>query len=185
MKTGLLAAIMAVLSATPTLSAGQVKKLTMAEAVELALMQNRSLKIVRLGVQEAQEKKVSTKSQYFPTLSNETNVMHITELQNINIPAGSFGLVPGVGGLPQRALSIDQGKTTIVGSGTSLAQPLTQLLRIHQQNKAAEAEIESSKDEARKTELDVALKVHEMYYSLLVAQLNRQAAQQQTQYAEE
>jgi outer membrane protein TolC len=72
-----------------------------------------------------------------------------------------------------------------VVSGTSLTQPLTQLLRIHQANKAAEADVASFKDEARKTELDVALKVHEMYYALLVAQLNRQAAEQQAQYAEE
>jgi outer membrane protein TolC len=185
MKTKLLATIMAVVAAAPTLSAAQFRKLTMAEAVELALKQNRNLKIARLGVEEAQEKKVSARSQYFPTLSNSTILSHITELQNIDIPAGSFGTVPGVGGLPQRALSIDQGKTTLVGSGTSLTQPLTQLLRIHQANKAAEADVASFKDEARKTELDVALKVHEMYYALLVAQLNRQAAEQQAQYAEE
>jgi outer membrane protein TolC len=182
MKIALLTAIMAALTAAPTLSAAQVKKLTMAEAVELALRQNHNLKIARLGVQEAQEKKASAKSQYFPTLSNETNLLHITELQNIDIPAGSFGRIPGVGPSPPRDLFIDQGKTTLVGSGTSLTQPLTQLIRIHQQNKAAEADVASSKDEARNAEVEVALKVHEMYYALLVAQLNRQAAQQQTEY---
>jgi outer membrane protein len=185
MKTGLLAAIMAVLTVTPTLSAGQIKKLTMAEAVELALRQNRNLKIARLGVEEAQEKKASARSQYFPTLSNASILSHITELQNIDIPAGSFGRIPGVGGLPERPLSIDQGKTTLVVSGTSLTQPLTQLLRVHQANKAAEADVASSKDQARKAEVEVALKVHEMYYDLLVAQLNRQAAQQQVQYTDE
>ena len=184
-KTALLAVTMAALTAGSTLWAAGVKRLTMAEAVELALKQNRTLKIARLQVQENQEKKAGTKSLYFPTLSNETNLLHITELQNIDIPAGSFGRIPGVGPSPPSDLFIDQGKTTLVGSGTSLTEPLTQLLRIRQENKVAEAEVATSRDEARKAELEVALKVHEMYYALLVAQLNRQAAQEQTGYAEE
>lgn len=185
MKMALLAATMTVVTAAHTVSGAQVKQLTMAEAVDLALKQNRNLKIARFKVQEAQEEKAGAKSQYFPTLSNETNLLHITELQNIDIPAGSFGRIPGVGPSPPHDLFIDQGKTTLVGSGTSLSQPLTQLLRIRQENKLAEAEVASSEDEARKTEVEVALKVHEIYYALLVAQLNRQAAQQQTEYTEE
>jgi outer membrane protein TolC len=184
-KTLLLAAATAALAAGVTVRAAEVKRLTMAEAVELALKQNHNLKIARLGVQEAQEKKFSAKSEYFPTLSNETDLVHVTQLQNLDIPAGSFGSVPGVGGLPQRSLSIDQGKNSLLLSGTTLTQPLTQLLRIHQANKAAEADVASSKDEARKAEDEVALKVHEMYYALLVAELNRQAAQQQVRYTDE
>ena len=185
MRAALLAATLAALVPGSRLWAAGAKKITMAEAVELALKQNRALKIARMQVQEAQEKKASAKSQYFPTLSNETNVLHVTELQNIDIPAGSFGRIPGVGPSPPRDLFIDQGKTTLVDSGTSLTEPLTQLIRIHQQNKAADADVASSKDEARNAEVEVALKVHEMYYALLVAQLNRQAAQQQADYSEE
>ena len=58
MKRALFTTMMAVLTGAPILSA-QVKKLTMAEAVELALNQNRSLKIARFKVQEAQEEKAS------------------------------------------------------------------------------------------------------------------------------
>src|SRR5690348_6874553 len=184
-KTAFLAAIIAGFAAGSTLSAAEVKKLTMTEAVDLALKQNRTLKIARLQVEQNQQKKAGAKSLYFPTLSNETNLLHISELQNIDIPAASFGAVPGVGALPPRDILVDQGKKTLVGSGTSITEPLTQLLRIRQENKMAEAEVASSKDQARKAEVDVAVKVHEMYYALLVAQLNRQAAQQQTEYAEE
>ncbi|HEV3276425.1 MAG TPA: TolC family protein [Terriglobia bacterium] len=184
MKRALLAAIMAVLTGAPVQSA-QVKKLTMAEAVELALKQNHNLKVARFKVQEAQQEKAGAKSQYFPTLSNETNLLHVTELQDIDIPAGAFGRIPEVGPSPPHDLFIDQGKTTVVGSGTSLTQPITQLIRVHRQNKAAEADVASSRDEARYAEVEVALKVHEMYYNLLVAQLNRQAAEQQMQYADE
>ena len=185
MKKALLAATMSALAAGSTLWAAEVKKLTMAEAVQLALKQNRTLKIARLQVQETREKKAGAKSLYFPTLKNESNLLHTSELENIVIPAASFGTIPGVTALPPRDIVIDQGKRTLVTSGTSLVQPLTQLLRIRQQNKVAQAEVATAQSEARKAELEVALKVHEMYYSLLVAQLNRQAAQQQIAYAEE
>ena len=178
MKKALLAATMSALAAGSTLWAAEVKKLTMAEAVQLALKQNRTLKIARLQVQETREKKAGAKSLYFPTLKNESNLLHTSELENIVIPAASFGTIPGITSLPPRDNIIDQGKQTLVTSGTSLAQPLTQLLRIRQENKVAQAEIATSQSEARKAELEVALKVHEMYYALLVAQLNRQAAQQ-------
>ena len=114
----LVAAMIIVLASGFSARAADVKRLTMAEAVDLALRQNRNLKIARLGIEEAQEKKASAKSQYFPALSSRSGLSQITELQNIDIPAGSFGRTPGVGGLPQRPLSIDQGKKTLVISGT-------------------------------------------------------------------
>jgi len=183
--TAFAVAVITALVAGSSLRAAEVKQLTMAEAVSLALKQNRSLKISRLQLQEDREKKATAKSLYFPTLKNESNLLHITELQNIDIPTGSFGTIPGVTALPSHDIIINQGKLTLVTSGTSLVQPLTQLLRIRQENKIAQAEIATSQSEVRKAELEVALKVHEMYYALLVAQLNRQAAQQQVEYGEE
>jgi outer membrane protein TolC len=181
----LLAVASTALAAGVTVRAAEVKRLTMAQAVELALKQNRNLKIARFKVEEAHEVKATAKSQYFPTLSNQTNLLHITELQNIDLPAGSLGRIPGVATLPPQDLVINQGKTTLVASGTQLTQPLTQLIRVRQENKVAEADVASSQSEARKAEVEVALKVHELYYAMLVAQLNRQAAEQKVQYADE
>ncbi len=184
-KTMLLAAATVALVTGVTVRAADTRKLTMTEAVGLALKQNRNLKIARFKVQEAQEEKASARSQYFPILRNETNVLHLTALQDIDIPAGTFGTIPQVGPSPPHNLFIDQGDTNIVGSATSLSQPLTQLLRVRRANRAAEADIASSQSDARKSEVEVALKVHQLYYALLVAQLNRQAAEQQVQYADE
>ncbi len=184
MKKRYITAVIGVVALQSVLSAAEVKTLTMTEAVDLALKQNRVVKIARLQVQENQEKKASAKSLYFPTLKNESNLLHISELQNISIPAGSFGTIPGVIALQPREITIDQGKQTLLISGTSLVQPLTQLLRIKQENKIAQAEVATSQSEVRKAELEVTLKVHQMYYTLLVAELNRRAAQQEIGYAE-
>src|SRR5260370_18318692 len=66
-----------------------------------------------------------------------------------------------------------------------IAQPLTQLLRIHQENRVAAAEIATSQDELKKAENQVALQVHALYFGILVTQFQKKAAEQETSFAAE
>ncbi len=75
-----------------------VRHLTLTEAVHLAISQNRALKIARLKVVENEQKKAGERSSYFPKITNQSNVLHVTDLQNIGIPAGAFGAVAGIAG---------------------------------------------------------------------------------------
>ena len=63
--------------------------------MHLAISQNRALKIARLKVAENEQKKAGERSSYFPSLKNESNILHVTDLQNISIPAGAFGTAGG------------------------------------------------------------------------------------------
>jgi outer membrane protein TolC len=154
------------------------------EAVHLAINQNRALKIARLKVTENQQKKAGERSGYFPSLRNESNLMHVTELQNISIPAGAFGMAAG-SELPTRNTTLPQGQKTLYSSGTQLSQPLTQLIRVRDANRMASAEIAISRDDLKRTENEIALNVHSVYYAILIAKLQKQAAEQQTQYADQ
>jgi outer membrane protein TolC len=175
---------LAVLCATSKGTAAEKRRLALDEAVHLAINQNRALKIARVKVDENQQKKNQDRSAYFPSLTNQSNALHITELQNVVIPAGAFGAAGGAY-IPRGDINLQQGKQTLFSSGTMLAQPLTQLIRIHQQNKIAAAEVAISRDDVKKAETDVALQVHALYYGILVAQLQKRAADQQTEYASE
>ena len=55
------------------LSAAESMKLTLSEAVRLALAQNRVLKIARLKVVESEQKKAAAKSSYFPENQESIN----------------------------------------------------------------------------------------------------------------
>jgi outer membrane protein TolC len=66
-----------------------------------------------------------------------------------------------------------------------IAQPLTQLLRIRQENRVAAAEAATSRDDLKNAENEVALQVHSLYYAVLVVQLQKKAAEQQTSFATE
>jgi outer membrane protein TolC len=162
----------------------EVRRLRLAEAVRLAVEQNRTLKIARFKVQENEQRKEGARSAYFPTITNESNALHISELQDLSIPPGAFGTAAGVP-VPARNTALTQGKNTLLSSGTMVAQPLTQLLRIHQENRIAAAEAATSRDDLKNTENEIALQVHALYYSILVAQLQKKAAEQETSFATE
>jgi outer membrane protein len=163
---------------------GAARHLTLTEAVRLAITQNRSLKIARLKVAENEQKKAGERSQYFPTITNQSNLLHITELQKITIPGGAFGAAGGQL-IPPVGVSVDQGKNTLYSSGTMIAQPLTQLIRIHAANQAAAADLIGSRDELKKAEDQVALQVHSLYFGILITRLQKAAAEQQAVYAGE
>jgi outer membrane protein TolC len=162
----------------------EVRRLKLAEAVRLAVEQNRTLKIARFMVQENEHRKEGAHSDYFPTITNQSNALHITDLEDLSIPPGAFGTAAGVP-IPARNTALPQGKLTLFSSGTTIAQPLTQLLRIHQENRIAAAEVATSRDELKNVENEIALQVHTLYYGILVAQLQKKAAEQETSFAAE
>ena len=164
-------------------NASPVRQLSLKEAVRLALSQNRSLRIARLKVTESEQQKAGERSAYFPTLSNQSNVVHITEVEHIGIPTGALGAVAGAQ-VPGHNVVIPQGFNTIYSTGTTMSQPLTQLIRIHAQNQVAAAQVSGSKDDLQKAENDVALQVHSLYFEVLITGLQKQAALQQTKYAD-
>lgn len=162
----------------------EIRRLTLSDAVHLAVEQNCTLKIARFKVKENEERKAGACSAYFPTITNQLNALHISELQNIVIPPGSLGTAPGAS-IPPQSIAVSQGKQTLLSSGTMIAQPLTQLLRIHQENRIAAAEVATSQDESRNAEDELALEVHTLYFGILVAQLQKKAAEQETSFASE
>ncbi len=151
-------------------------ELTLSQAIDLALQQNRQIKLAQLAVVDSEHKKAIARSAYFPQIKNESTVLHITELAGVSFPAGAFGSPPSTGPIPSQSLVIDQGALTAYTSGTGLAQPLTQMFKIHESNRAATADINTAKIQVNQAENEIALKVRQLYYGILIAQLKEQAA---------
>ena len=159
-------------------------ELTLSQAIDLALKQNRSLKMAQLGVADSEQKKKIARADYFPKISNQSTAFHITEVQQLVIPAGALGVYGTSGPIPAKTEAIGQGTFTAYTSGTGLSQPLTQMFKIHQENRAATADINSAKIQVNQAEDDIALKVRQLYYGILMAQLNREAAKQEEDAAQ-
>lgn len=148
--------------------------LNLHEAVELALRHNHSVRIAALHVEEEQHAKEVARSAYLPTLRNDSEFAHLTDTEFIGIPAGSLGSI-GNSLVPSRQFIINQGERNIIVSGTGLTQPLTELFRIKVGNDVARADLKASREKSRGVGNDVALKVRQLYYNILVVQSQHQA----------
>ena len=168
------------------LSAGQIcavaqkevssvpRTINLQQAVELALEHNHDVRISSLKVEEDEHAKEVARSAYLPVLRNDTSFTYVTDTQFIEIATGSLGSV-GPNPIPPRNYILNQGGRDIFISGTGLTQPLTELFKIKAENDAARAEVEASKGKAASVKDQVALKVRQLYYNILIVQSQHQA----------
>jgi outer membrane protein TolC len=154
-------------------------RLTLDQAIDLALKQNHSVRLRSLSVEQMQSKKDEARSNYLPQIKTSGSVLHVTELEGIAIPAGAFGSFPSTGPVPSKPLFIDQGDATWYTGGVGLEQPLTQLFRIHQANVAAKEDVVVAKTQLDQTQDAIALQVRQLYYNILINQEKLEASQDQ------
>ncbi len=152
------------------------RHMTLHEAVQLALQHNHLVRINEFKVEEMRQAKQASKSEYFPSIRNDSNFLHVTDTQLIEIHAGGLGTVAGSLVPPVNSI-INQGGRDLTTSGTQLTQPLTTLLKIRHANDMAQADLKASRSSAQQTENDVALKVHELYYKILIEQVHLRATE--------
>jgi len=152
----------------------QQRRLTIQEAIDLALRANHGLRAASFQVSAQEENRRIARSNYFPSITNESNLLHVTDLQRIEAPAGAFG-----SNIPTSNVFLTQGSKTFESSGTMIAQPITQLIKIHQANKIAAADVSLSQASFKRASTDVVFRVHELYYRVLTSQLQKEAAELQ------
>jgi outer membrane protein TolC len=154
-------------------------QLTLEQAINLALKQNHSVHLRGLSVEQMQSRKDEARSNYLPQFKASGSVLHITELEGVEIPGGAFGSFPSTGPIPAKSLVIDQGSDTAYTGGVGLEQPITQLFRIHQANVAAKQDLLIAKTQLDQTQDAIALQVRQLYYNILINQQNLNASQDQ------
>jgi outer membrane protein TolC len=152
------------------------RRVTLQEAVQLALKHNHNIRIAGYAVEEKKQAKAVAKSSYFPSIRNDSTFMHVTDTQLVEINAGSLGLADGTA-IPPGNRILNQGGRSLTTSGTQITQPLTTLLKIKQANDVAQAEVRASRERAQLTGNDVALAVHQVYYKILIAHAHRSATE--------
>jgi outer membrane protein len=152
------------------------RRITLREAVQLALKHNHNVRIAGFAVDEKQHAKDAAKGSYFPSIRNDSSFARVTDTQLIQIAPGTLGTVAGTP-VPVENAIINQGGRNLTTSGTQITQPLTSLLKIKQANEIAQADVKASREKSQLTGNDVALAVHEVYYRVLIAQAHRSATE--------
>ena len=154
-------------------------RLTLDQAIGLALKQNHSVRLRSLSVEQMQSKKDEARSNYLPQIKTSGNLLHVTELEGIEIPAGAFGSYSTTGPVPSKPLFIDQGSRTWYTGGVGLEQPLTQMFSVHQANVAAKEDVFVANIQLDQTRDAIALQVRQLYYNILINEQKFEASQNQ------
>jgi outer membrane protein TolC len=137
-----------------------------------------------LSVEEKERANDAARSGYFPQVRNETTLVHLSDTQLVEIPAGGLGIV-GLTPIPSQSIILNQGGVSAVTNGTGIVQPLTQLFRVRASNDVARAETEAARGKARGLEDETALKVHQTYYRILITDVRRRAVLAKIQASED
>jgi outer membrane protein TolC len=161
------------------------RHLTLDEAIALALKNNSGLKIQQHKVEASGHKADQVRAEFFPQLSNESNLLGTVERQRLQFPAGAFGVYPQLGPLPAQPLTVLQGGYGLFLSTTTLAQPLTQLIKLHHAWGAAQADTRIAEQDLTRARNDVAVGVQRLYCGILIARLQSDSAALRVKAAEE
>jgi outer membrane protein TolC len=162
----------------------QTRTLTLDEAVSLATQHNSTVKIAGEKVNQMDARVQEARASYFPSLVNDSNAVHISNQQRIEIPQGALGVYPGTGPLPGSTVSLAQGNSNFLLSTTTLSQPITHYFRTHAEVNVARADAAGARADARRTADEIAFKVKELFYATLTTERRRDAMDAQIRAVE-
>src|SRR5260370_24374257 len=114
--------------ADETGSTAPSRRITLREAVQLALKHNHSVRIAGYAVDEKQHAKEAAKGSYFPSIRNDSSFMRLTDTQLIQLAPGSLGTAGGTQ-IPPVSSVLNPGGRSMTMSGTTITQPLPLLLK--------------------------------------------------------
>jgi outer membrane protein len=156
--------------------AADAPELALAEAVQIALANNRPVTISKLDITKANWQVAATKSKRFPEINT-----YFFGSGNLTPAAFTFkkGIFPNGDGppLPSKDVSIQLSQTFTGYAVAQVAQPLTQLYKIRLAVREQELEAELAKAKYEGNRQSVAADVKQAYYAVLQSESALHAAE--------
>jgi outer membrane protein len=156
--------------------AADAPELALAEAIQIALANNRPVTISKLDITKANWQVAATKSKRFPEIST-----YFFGSGNLTPAAFTFkkGIFPNGDGppLPSKDVSIQLSQTFTGYAVAQVAQPLTQLYKIRLAVREQELEAELAKAKYEGNRQSVAADVKQAYYAVLQSESALHAAE--------
>src|SRR5215467_9877692 len=141
--------------------------LTLDEAIQVAVSNNRSLKITALEVDKSKWQLAETKTKRLPSFNGTVLGSQLLNEVSFSFPAGSFGTIPGVGPFPSTDTEVKSSRQPIAYVMSQATQPLSQLYKIHLGVKAQELNGQIAKEKTRAERQNLIKDVKQAYYAVL------------------
>jgi outer membrane protein TolC len=146
------------------------EELTLAQAVELALKDNRQIQIARTEVEKFNDRKAVEKTQRLPHFEFSTLAAELINRPHFDFRRGDLGTLTGLGPVPEHDVSVvSPRRPTFLMTG-SIFQPLTQQYRLGLVDRKVEIGQEIALQQLRARQMEIVNHVKKAYYSLLQSQ---------------
>jgi outer membrane protein TolC len=157
----------AVLIGSPLAAQEQPEVLTVDQAVQIALADNRTLKIVSLNLDVHNQKLAADKTKRLPSFNTYVFGSELLTPISYTVPPGQFGTYPATGPIPATTSYITTPAHPTALVMASASQPLLSLYRINLFLRGQELSVEQAKEQLRGERQAVADNVRQNYYKVM------------------
>ena len=151
--------------------------LTLDDAVQIAITNNRSLRIANLEVDKSKWQIAEVKTKRLPSFSGTVLGSQLLNEVSFSFPAGAFGTLPGIGPFPTDDTKITTPRQPIAYVFGQAKQPFSQLYKIHLGVQAMELDVKVTGEKARAERQSLVKDVKQAYYAVLQSESQLDAAE--------
>ncbi len=159
-------------------NASQVEELTLEEAVELALRENREVKVSRLELDKFADRLAVAKTHRLPQFNFSVLAVQLLETINFDFKKGDLGTLPGVGPVPAADINVTNPRRLAFYFNGGAFQPVLQQYRLSLVDKKIKTGREIAREELRGKQQEIASNVKKAYYAVLQSQSALQSVEQ-------
>ena len=156
---------------TPPVVAGQTaaigERLTLDNALNLAVANNRRLQSARLDVDRAEANLSAQRTRRLPVFEADVTASQLLAPVDFAFPQGAFGTFPGTGPIPAADTKVSAGRKPAYFVQSQLSQPISQLFKIGLGIQSAATSREIERERARSEQLSVINNVRRVYFLIL------------------
>ena len=145
----------------------RVDRLTLADAVRIAVAHNRAIQSARLDVESAEDAVASARTRRLPIFQTEVRGSQLVTPVDFAFPRGAFGDFPGTGSIPAADTRVSVSRQPTLYVSSEMSQPLSQLAAIGLGIRKAETGRDLARERGRAQELAVVSAVTRLYYAIL------------------
>ena len=150
--------------------ANSTEVLTVDQAVQIAIANNRNLKIVSLSLDSSKQKLAAEKTRRLPAFNTYVFASQLLQPINFTVQAGQFGTYAGIGPIPATNTNITTpSQPTAYIFGTA-SQPLLTLYKINIHIHGQELSVEQAAQKVREERISIVDDVRQAYYSIVEIQ---------------
>ena len=156
---------------------GSAHLLTLDEAIQIAVANNRSLKIATLEVDKSKWEIAETKTKRLPSFSSTVLGSQLLTEMSFTFKEGTFGDFASTGPIPNKDTKITTPRRLTAYVVSQVTQPLSQLYKIHLGVRAQELSSQVTSEKARAEKQGVIKDVKQAYYAALQSENVLQVAE--------